>query len=202
MIKPEEFHVPVLGNEILNTLMINTEGIYYDGTLGGGGHAELFLRSLSGRALYIGVDRDPEAIEFALKRLKGYKNFIAFNGTFNMFEKVIKKAGVKKLDSILLDLGVSTHQIDEDMRGITFRPGAPLDMRMNDSDTVTAADVLNTYDEKELVRIFREYGEERFSKNIARKIVQARKEKTFQNSDQLSEIIKRSVPGKFLVKSY
>ena len=199
---PDAFHVPVLYKEVLATLMINPDGIYYDGTLGCGGHAELFLRSLSNKAVYIGVDRDPEAINFAGERLAKYKNLIIYNGTFNMFEAALVKAQVEKLDGILLDLGVSTHQIDEDMRGFTFRPGVSLDMRMNTDEKLTAADVLNTYEEDRLVQIFREYGEERFSKNIARKIVKNREEKSITSSNQLLEMINQSVPGKFLVKSY
>ena len=199
---PDEFHIPVLYKEVLETLMINPDGIYYDGTLGGGGHAEKFLQSLSNRAIYIGVDRDPEAIVVAGKRLAEYKNLIIYNGTFNMFEAALAKAQVEKLDAILLDLGVSTHQIDEDRRGFTFRPGVSLDMRMNASDMLTAADVLNTYDEARLIQIFKEYGEERFSKNIARRIVSNRETRAIITSNQLLEIINQSVPGKFLVKSY
>jgi len=199
---PDAYHVPVLYKEVVASLMINPDGVYYDGTLGGGGHAELFLRALSNKAIYIGVDRDQEAIEFAGKRLSNYTNLITYNGTFDMFEAVMKNAGVEKLDGILLDLGVSTHQIDEDARGFTFRPGVPLDMRMNNTGTITAADILNTYDEDKLVEIFKNYGEERFSKNIARRIVKIREETKIITSDQLLEIINKSVPGKFLVKSY
>ncbi|HEM48633.1 MAG TPA: 16S rRNA (cytosine(1402)-N(4))-methyltransferase RsmH [Caldithrix sp.] len=199
---PDAYHVPVLYKEVVESLMINPNGIYYDGTLGGGGHAELFLHKLSNNAVYIGIDRDAEAIEFAKKRLANYNNLIVYNGTFNMFESAMKYAGVEKLDGILLDLGVSTHQIDEDIRGFTFRPGVPLDMRMNNSDSLMAADVLNTYDEDRLIKIFKEYGEERFSKNIARRIVKRREDKTITTSDQLLDIINHSVPGKFLVKSY
>lgn len=199
---PDAYHVPVLYKEVIESLMVNPDGIYYDGTLGGGGHAELFLRALSSKAIYIGVDRDPEAIEFAGKRLANYNNLITYNGTFDLFEAATKSAGVEKLDGILLDLGVSTHQIDENMRGFTFRPGVCLDMRMNNSDTMTAADILNTYDENRLVEIFKLYGEERFSKNIARCIVKMREVIKITSSDLLVEIIKHSVPGKFLVKSY
>lgn len=199
---PDEFHIPVLYKEVLETLMINPDGIYYDGTLGGGGHAEIFLQLLSNRAIYIGVDRDPEAIEFASKRLAKYKNLIIFYGTFNMLEAALTKAQVINLDAILLDLGVSTHQIDEDKRGFTFRTGVALDMRMDESDAVTAADVLNTYEETILVQIFKEYGEERFSKRIAAKIVKNRENQAITTSDQLLEIINQSVPRKFLVKSY
>ena len=199
---PDAFHVPVLYREVISTLMINPDGIYFDGTLGGGGHAELFLEKLSNNAIYIGVDRDPEAIDFAVKRLAKYKNLIVFNGTFNLIGAALDKAKVEKLDSILLDLGVSTHQIDEDQRGFTFRPGVPLDMRMNPGENLTAADVLNTYDEEKLVEIFKIYGEERYSKNVARRVVKNRENAAITNSSQLLEIIKHSVPGKYLVKSY
>ncbi|MEJ2543026.1 MAG: 16S rRNA (cytosine(1402)-N(4))-methyltransferase RsmH [Calditrichaceae bacterium] len=199
---PDAYHVPVLYKEVVESLMINPDGIYYDGTLGGGGHAELFLRALSNKAIYIGVDRDPEAIEFAGKRLTNYNNLIVYNGTFNMIESAMKSAGVEKLDAMLLDLGVSTYQIDEDTRGFTFRPGVSLDMRMNNSDPITAADILNTYDEERLVEIFKKYGEERFAKNIARRIVKMREDTEITTSDQLLEMINKSVPGKFLVKSY
>ncbi len=183
-------------------MMINPDGIYYDGTLGGGGHAELFLHALSKKAVYIGIDRDPEAIDFAGKRLAKYNNLIIYNGTFNMFEAALKSAQVDKLDGIFLDLSVSGHQIDKDSRGFTFRPGVPLDMRMNTLDTKTAADILNTYKENMLVKIFKEYGEERFSKNIARQIIEVREEIAIRTSNQLLEIINQSVPGKFLIKSY
>ena len=199
---PDGYHVPVLYKEVIESLMINPDGIYYDGTLGGGGHAELFLRALSNKAIYIGVDRDPEAIDFAKKHLNKYNNLIFYNGTFNMFETALKIARVERLDGILLDLGVSTHQINEDLRGFAFRSGVPLDMRMNTSDTLTAADILNTYEEEKLVKIFKEYGEERFSKNIARRIIRVREEVAITNSNQLLEIINQSVSRKFLIKSY
>jgi 16S rRNA (cytosine1402-N4)-methyltransferase len=197
----DNYHVPVLGHEVCAHLLLNREGVYYDGTLGGGGHAELFLKQLSKKAVYIAVDRDHEAIEYTKKRLAVYNNAVYYKGSFIEFDQALQLAGVDKLDSIFLDLGVSSHQIDDDRRGFAFRQGVNLDMRMDLKTPFTAADILASYNEDELVRIFSNYGEERYSRKIAWQIVKSRQHKAITTSDALVEIINRCVAGRFAVKS-
>jgi len=197
---PEKYHIPVLGKEVISTLLINPHGTYMDGTLGGGGHAQLFLKQLSRKAKYIGIDRDQEAIEYAKGKLKDFKNVIFYQNTFDDLEGALKQSGSNKIDALLLDLGISGRQIDEDLRGFAYRPGLKLDMRMNRNEERTAADILNEYVEKDIVSIFKNYGEERFSKNIARRVVKERASRSITDSEQLMEIIKKSVPGKFFNK--
>jgi 16S rRNA (cytosine1402-N4)-methyltransferase len=199
---PAAYHVPVLGKEVLETLLTDRNGVYVDGTLGGGGHAKLFLEAVSKNAKYIAIDRDQQAIDYARKRFTNIQNIFFYKGTFNHFDSAIKDAGFEVVDGLLLDLGVSSHQIDDEDRGFGFRPGIKLDMRMDQTEQRTAADILNNYGEEALVKIFKEYGEERYSKNIAGKILRERQKKPILISDQLLEVIKRSVPGKFLIKSY
>lgn len=196
------YHIPVLGREVCDMLLINSAGTYYDGTLGGGGHALLFLVKLDASACYIGVDRDPEAIAFAKDRLKDFNNVSLYRGVFSDMGPATESAGVKSLDGILLDLGVSSHQINEDRRGFAFRPGLRLDMRMDEDSSLTAAQVLSEYEEDELATIFKQYGEERHSRRIAKKIVQHRQTDPVITSDHLMKIISACVPGQFLTKSY
>ncbi len=196
------YHVPVMAQEISDRLLTNTSGNYLDGTLGGGGHAEFLLEKLNPSACYIAIDRDGEALAFAAQRLKRFSNVVYYQGLFSEMDAALNKARVEKLDGILLDLGVSSHQIDSDGRGFAFRPGLVLDMRMNAEDPLTAVDVLNTYTIEELTYIFRQYGEERFSGRIAREVVKRRRETEIIKSNQLMDIIQRCVPGKFLTKSY
>jgi len=198
-----QYHIPVLVDEVCEALIINPDGVYLDGTLGGGGHAAEILKRLSARALYIGMDRDPEAIEFARKRLNDYSNVIFYHGVFTELEKAMEKANVKELDGVLLDLGISGHQVDDPQRGFTFRTETKLDMRMDPTaQTVTAADILLTYDLRSLSRVFRIYGEERHSHCIARLIVKERESKPVVTSDDLIRIIDRCVPRKHVKKSY
>lgn len=196
------YHVPVMAQEICDKLLINPNGNYLDGTLGGGGHAEFLLEKLNPSACYIAIDRDAEALAFAAERLKRFSNVVYYQGLFSEMDAALQKAEVESVDGILLDLGVSSHQIDSDGRGFAFRSGNALDMRMNTEDTLTAADVLNTYDVKELTAIFKQYGEERHSGRIAREIVKRRSSEEIVKSNQLMDIIQRCVPGKFLTKSY
>jgi len=196
------YHVPVLGQEVVQYLVGNKNGIYLDGTLGGGGHAQIILDILDKDGLYIGIDRDLEAIDKAQEKLAGYKNFKAYCTTFNDIEKILNKEKVKELDGILLDLGVSSWQIDHDNRGFSFRPGLKLDMRMNAEQNLTAEWIINNYNEEELKRLFREYGEERFSGRIARLIVQQRSKHPLTSSTDLIKIIDKSVNPRFAIKSY
>jgi 16S rRNA (cytosine1402-N4)-methyltransferase len=199
---PEAYHIPVLGAQVLSTLLVELHGTYLDGTLGGGGHAQLFLNKLKKDAVYIGMDRDSEAIAYCRQRLSRFKNIVYHQGTFDEFETALRIAGVRVLDGLFLDLGVSGHQIDDGNRGFAYRPGLILDMRMNQNDSQTVRDILNGYDESELIRVFKQYGEERYARNIARRIVKERQNHVLTRSDDLLDIINRSVPGKTVIKSY
>ncbi len=196
------FHEPVLAEDVVRILTVRKNAVIFDGTLGGGGHAEKLLKELGNKALYIGADRDAEAIEFSRKRLSAYGNVLFYKGLFSEIKNALKVAKVDYVDGILLDLGVSSHQIDEDKRGFAYRSGLTLDMRMNREDGNTAADVLNTFSENELYRVFKDYGEERFSRKIARGVVKEREKKPFCLSDDLMRVIASNVAGKYLVKSY
>jgi 16S rRNA (cytosine1402-N4)-methyltransferase len=196
------YHVPVLTDDIVRILTVKKNAVILDGTLGGGGHAEALLHSLGPEALYIGVDRDEEAIEYSRQRLKGYSNIVFYHGSFNNVEEAIREAEVTYVDGILLDLGVSSHQIDADERGFAFRRGLDLDMRMNRGESKTAADILNTYTESELFRVFSEYGEERYSRRIARGVVRSRENRKISKSDALMDIIRGCIAPAHLVKSY
>ncbi len=198
-----EYHNPVLADKVREMLLVRPDGVYLDGTLGGGGHAWNLLRHLSSEAIYIGIDRDTQAIEFARKRLAAFPNVRFYHGVFADMDLALRESGIEKADGILLDLGISSHQVDDERRGFTFRPGVALDMRMNPGENVlTAADILNTYDYGELFRVFREYGEERHTGCIARRVIRQREEKPFTVSDDLVRIIDRCVPRKHAKKSY
>ena len=196
------YHIPVLGTVVRDLLITRMDGIYYDGTLGGGGHADLILSHLSAKSLYIGVDRDIEALEYSKKRLIGYNNVVYYHGVYNDFSGALKAAQVETLDGILLDLGLSSHQIDKDERGFTFSTDAELDMRMNRDDYLTAADILNDYTLDELIRIFRKYGEEKYSPPIARRIIKQRGEHTFKRSRDLTGVIDSCTPQHKRIKTY
>jgi 16S rRNA (cytosine1402-N4)-methyltransferase len=198
----QEYHQPVLAKTILNAIWRNDSGTYLDGTLGGGGHAELFLEKLSDKGKYIGIDRDKDALKFASQRLSRFSNFYPFYGVFDQLPEALENAGQKFADAILLDLGVSSYQIDTDKRGFGFRDGLFLDMRMDSSQPISAVDILNGYTQDELTKIFKEYGEERYSYYIAKKIVKERKSAKIVESARLLKIIESSVPGKFKIKSF
>ncbi len=201
--KTNEYHIPVLASQVCRFLITKKDGVYLDGTLGGGGHAEYVLRQLSPHALYIGIDRDPDALRFARRRLQDFSGVVFFRGTYAEMDAALAEAGVEKADGILLDLGISSHQVDDENRGFTFRSGVKLDMRMDaEGDTLTAAEVLQSYDLKQLTRIFREYGEERRAYCIARKIVAERAHSPIVTSDALIRIIDRCVARKHVKKSY
>ena len=194
-------HYSVLRNETIENLNIKPDGIYVDGTLGGGGHAYQVALRLSEKGRLIGIDQDADAIAAAGERLKefGDKITIIRSNYANMKEE-LHRIGVEKVDGIVLDLGVSSFQLDTPERGFTYRDeNAPLDMRMDDRQSLTAKDIVNGYSEMELYRIIRDYGEDKFAKNIAKHIVQERAKKPIETTGELTEIIRASIPMKVQV---
>ena len=194
-------HYSVLLNETIENLNIKPDGIYVDGTLGGGGHAYQVASRLSEKGRLIGIDQDEDAIAAAGERLKefGDKITIIRSNYANMKEE-LHRIGVEKVDGIVLDLGVSSFQLDTSERGFTYRDeNAPLDMRMDDRQSLTAKDIVNGYSEMDLYRIIRDYGEDKFAKNIAKHIVQERAEKPIETTGELTEIIRASIPMKVQV---
>ena len=194
-------HYSVLLNETIENLNIKPDGIYVDGTLGGGGHAYQVASRLSEKGRLIGIDQDADAIAAAGERLKefGDKITIIRSNYANMKEE-LHRIGVEKVDGIVLDLGVSSFQLDTPERGFTYSDeNAPLDMRMDDRQSLTAKDIVNGYSEMELYRIIRDYGEDKFAKNIAKHIVQERAKKPIETTGELTEIIRASIPMKVQV---
>lgn len=187
-------HISVMPKETLDLLDVKPDGIYVDGTLGRGGHSKLILEKLKTGKLYC-FDLDLQAIEESKEILRDYTNVIYIHDNFMNMNKY-----VEKVDGVLLDLGVSSPQFDEAERGFSYNYDGPLDMRMNLEDRISAYDVVNKYEEKELERIFREYGEEKFSRLIARKIVEVRKEKPIDTTFALVDVIKSALPKKVLSK--
>ena len=191
-------HYSVLRNETIENLNIKPDGIYMDGTLGGGGHAYQVASRLSEKGRLIGIDQDADAIAAAGERLRefGDKITIIRSNYANMKEE-LHRIGVEKVDGIVLDLGVSSFQLDTPERGFTYRDeNAPLDMRMDDRQSLTAKDIVNGYSEMDLYRIIRDYGEDKFAKNIAKHIVQERAKKPIETTGELTEIIRASIPMK------
>lgn len=189
-------HRPVLLDEVIEYLNIDPSGIYVDGTIGGGGHALAIVQRLTTGRL-IGLDQDEEAIDAAGMRLKDYKDKVTIvRSNFHEIKDVLNELNIDKANGILLDLGVSSHQLDTPERGFSYREDAPLDMRMDQRHKKTARDIVNEYSEAELYRIIRDYGEDRFAKNIAKHIVRARQDKSIETTFQLNEIIKAAIPAK------
>lgn len=189
----EFVHVPVLLQEVLQYLEIRPDGIYADGTAGGAGHSLAIAKQLTPSGHLYAFDRDPDAVVTATERLAGYPATV-IHANYDEMEHVLKEKGVSKLDGVLMDLGVSSHQLDEASRGFSFHTDAPLDMRMSQTG-MTAADLVNTAEESELSRILFTYGEERFARNIARKIVAAREIAPIRTTKELAEIILSGVPA-------
>lgn len=185
-------HVPVLLQETLSGLNIQPEGIYVDGTVGGAGHACEIAKQLHGAGRLIGLDRDPDAVAVATQRLAPYPATV-IHANYDEMAQVLQRLEIPAVDGILLDLGVSSHQLDTEERGFSYHTDAPLDMRMSQSG-MSAADVVNTWSQEELTRILFAYGEESFARAIARNICQARQEQPITTTLQLAEIVKSSVP--------
>ena len=191
-------HVSVLLEETIDSLDIKPDGIYVDGTLGGAGHAYQVCKRLDPDGRFIGIDQDKDAIAAATKRLEefGDKVTIVRNNYCNM-KYELENLGISKVDGILLDLGVSSYQLDDPERGFSYKnPDAPLDMRMDDRQTLTAAHIVNEYDEMNIYRIIRDYGEDKFAKNIAKMICKERQKKAIQTAGDLNEIICAAIPAK------
>ena len=191
-------HQSVLLHETVDSLQIKPDGVYVDGTLGGGGHAYEVCRFLGEHGRLIGIDQDGDAIQAATARLDEFRDKVTVvRSNYCRIAEVLQKAGVDKADGIYLDLGVSSYQLDTPERGFTYREeDAPLDMRMDQREEKTAAFIINTYSEQELYRIIRDYGEDRFAKNIAKHIVKAREEGDIVTTGQLNEIIRGAIPAK------
>lgn len=189
-------HVSVLLNECLEGLNIKENGIYVDGTLGGAGHSSEILKRLSNEGRLIGIDQDTDALKAAKERLKDYSNVTFVHSNFSNIENVLNNLNIDGVDGILMDLGVSSYQLDEGERGFSYMKDAPLDMRMNRENDFSAYNVVNEYSEEELYRIIRDYGEEKFAKRIASFIVENRQEKNIETTLELVEIIKNAIPAK------
>ena len=187
-------HEPVLLKECIEGLNIKQDGIYVDGTLGGAGHSKSILQNLSEKGLLIGIDRDEEALNAAKQNLSQYKNVKYIHGNHDDIKEILEEIGIQKVDGILLDLGVSSYQLDERNRGFSYLGENELDMRMDRTQSLTAKTVVNTYKEEALANIIYEYGEEKFSRSIARNICNYRKQKKIETTKELVEIIEKSIP--------
>ena len=185
-------HEPIMLNEVIENLNIKENGIYVDGTIGGAGHSSKIVERLKGGFL-IGIDRDEEALEVSRKRLSGYQNVKYVHGRHEEIKTYVNELGIDKVDGILLDLGVSSYQVDEGSRGFSYTKDSLLDMRMDKEQTLTAEDVVNSYSKAELEKIFSDYGEEKFSKKIADRIVKCRESKQIKTTYELADIIRSAV---------
>ena len=193
-------HKSVLLEETIEGLKVKPDGIYVDGTLGGAGHASEVCKKLSAKGRFIGIDQDQDAIIAASERLDAYKDQTTIiRSNYCYMAKELKARGIHQVDGIVLDLGVSSYQLDNEERGFTYRVDAPLDMRMDQRQSQTAADIVNGYEERELYRIIRDYGEDKFAKNIAKHIVAARAQEPIRTTGELNEIIRRAIPMKMQV---
>ena len=188
-------HIPVLLEECIKGLNIKKDGIYVDGTLGGAGHTSKILELLSQEGLLIGIDRDEEALNAAQKRLSQYNNVTYVHGNHDEIKNILSDLKIPKVDGILLDLGVSSYQLDEEKRGFSYISDAPLDMRMDKSEKLTAEYIVNNYPEESIANIIYEYGEEKFSRSIAKNICEYRKNKKIETTKELVEIIEKSIPN-------
>ena len=190
-------HTSVLLEETVDGLKVKPDGIYVDATLGGGGHAYEVASRLSDKGRFIGIDQDADAIEAAGARLSGFGEKVTIiRSNYCDMKPRLHEIGIDKVDGIVIDLGVSSYQLDTAERGFSYRTDAPLDMRMDQRQTTTAKDIVNDYSEAELYRVIRDYGEDKFAKNIAKHIVAARSEKPIETTFELNEIIKAAIPMK------
>ena len=189
-------HIPVLLEEVIDGLHVKKNGIYVDGTVGYGGHTEEIAKRQKCSLQIIGIDKDQEALDSASNRLKKYKSIELVKGSYNQLPELLKDSSIDLVDGVLLDLGASSPQFDDPKRGFSFSKDGPLDMRFDIGSHKTAADILNTYPEKDLARIIKDYGEERFAKRIAGAIVKQRREEKFARTSQLVELIETTLPRK------
>ena len=195
-------HRSVLLEETVNGLNIKPDGIYVDGTLGGGGHAYEVCVRLNDKGSIVGIDQDEAAIEAASIRLKDFGEKVTIvRSNYCDMKSRLHELGIDKVDGIMLDLGVSSYQLDTPERGFSYREDAALDMRMDRRQTMTARDIVNDYSEMELYRVIRDYGEDKFAKNIARHIVLEREKSSIETTGELTEIIKHAIPMKYQKKS-
>ena len=187
-------HKPVLLNECIEGLNINSNGIYVDGTIGGAGHSSEIAKNLSSKGLLIGIDKDTYALQVAKERLQNYPNIKLVHGNHDDIKSILYNLDIPKVDGILLDLGISSYQIDTNIRGFSYMQDGELDMRMDQTQSLTAKDVVNTYKEEKLTQIIFEYGEEKFSKKVAKAICDYRKTKTIETTKELADIIIKAIP--------
>lgn len=196
-------HISVLLQETIDMLNIRGDGIYVDGTLGGGGHSYEICKRLENGGRLIGIDQDEAAIQAASLRLENFKDKVTvIRSNYVNMKKVLEEQGIDKVDGIMLDLGVSSHQLDTTARGFSYKEDAPLDMRMDTRMDITAKDIVNDYSEFDLYRIIRDYGEDKFAKNIAKHIVRVREEQPIETTGQLTEAIKAAIPAKLRVNGH
>lgn len=190
-------HKSVLLDEVIESLNIKPDGIYLDGTLGGGGHAYHVCKRLSDKGRFIGIDQDADAIKAASARLEEFGSLVTIiRNNYCNAKAALAEIGVEKVDGIVLDLGVSSYQLDTVERGFTYNYDTALDMRMDQRQSLTARDIVNDYSEKDLYRIIKDYGEDQFAKNIAKHIVKAREIKPIETTFELNELIKAAIPAK------
>ena len=187
-------HYPVMLQECIEGLKIKEDGIYVDGTLGGAGHSKEIAKRLSIKGKLIGIDRDEEALKAAKKNLQEFQNIIYIHDNHDNIQEILERLKIKKVDGILLDLGVSSYQLDEKNRGFSYLGENELDMRMDKTQELNAKIVINTYPEEKLANLIYEYGEERFSRQIAKNICEQRKQKEIKTTKELVEIIEKSIP--------
>jgi 16S rRNA (cytosine1402-N4)-methyltransferase len=197
-----KYHTPVLLDEVLSFLRPKAGGTYVDCTLGGGGHAEAVLRTISGKGKLVGFDRDPDAIRAAGERLGVFGDSVVLvPHNFGEARNRLRLLNINEVDGVLLDLGVSSHQLDDPGRGFSFQQEGMLDLRMDAGSGMSAREVVNTYAEEDLKRIFKEYGEERHSGRIAWRIVKMREEKPIETTADLAAVVRRAVGGRFILKT-
>lgn len=199
----KEYHIPVLRKEAVDALVTTTDGVYVDGTLGGGGHAEAIAEKIYPYGTLIGIDADADAIAEAKRRLQnaGRGRIILVHDNVSNIQAILREHNIQQIHGLLLDLGVSSFQLDEGSKGFSFRTNDVLDMRMDKRQTLDAKTVVNTYSEQDLARIFHAYGEERFSRRIARAVVKRRTLKPMETTGELAVVVEKEVGGKFLVKT-